>query len=261
MRVKHISLIFLAGAIFQQISAQTTKQVKAGKIDYMVTQRYGLYIPGKPDGVDTASLYFNDTSSVYIIRQPPFPKEAVMKQLGGLRPEYRQEALESIMHRVEKNMNIYYYHKGGTDIISHPWEDPLGEKSYCVFDSIPSFTWELVADTARILGFLCQKAVFKSKAYGNSERSFSAWFTPDIALAYGPFRFFGLPGMILELENKYFNYKAVSINFPLPVEGVLAIGCCRGLPSISKKQADIVTDKQRKDFINMQKLNNSGIDH
>jgi GLPGLI family protein len=237
------------------VSAQQQKGTTAGKIDYEVNQRYSLYIPGKTNGIDTASLYFNDTASAYLIRQKPITKEDLLKQMGSMAPEYREIAVQDIMRRIEKRKQNLYYHKGGSNIISYPWESPLGDKSFCVFDTIPSFSWDLLPDTTRILGFLCQKAVFKSRAYDNNERAFTAWFTPDIALAYGPYRFFGLPGMIMELDNQYFNYKAVAVNMPLPAEGKVNIACCAGLPSISKKQAGIVEQKQRTDYSNMQKLN------
>ncbi|MES2329366.1 MAG: GLPGLI family protein [Bacteroidota bacterium] len=253
--MKKTVCVLIVFILSQHIYAQTNRKNRGGRIDYATIQRRSLYIPGAANTMDTASLYFNDTASVYVISQKLPTREEYLRQLASSPAEYREAIVDEIMRRLEKHKQNFYYHKGGSDIVSYPWDNPAGDKSFCVFDTIPSFTWELLPDTTTILGFACQKAVFKSRALiDNREREFTAWFTPDIALAYGPFRFFGLPGMILELENKYFAYKAVSINLPISKEGEIAINCCSGLPTISKAQVADITGRQQADYSNMKKL-------
>ncbi|MGP1446821.1 MAG: GLPGLI family protein [Candidatus Limimorpha sp.] len=63
-------------------------------------------------------------------------------------------------------------------------------------------TWEVTGDAKRILNYSCKKAtcVFRG-------RKWVAWFTPDIPLSDGPWKFSGLPGLILQAEDSLGQYK------------------------------------------------------
>lgn len=63
------------------------------------------------------------------------------------------------------------------------------------------FKWELHVETKNIKGFIAQKA---TTTY--SGRDYVAWFTLDIPISDGPFKFNGLPGLILELNDTQNNY-------------------------------------------------------
>lgn len=70
--------------------------------------------------------------------------------------------------------------------------------------------------TKVIQGYKCTKAVAKI-----GKRIFIAWFTYEIPVNDGPYKFKGLPGLILEVndENKYFNFELLSIvKINLPIE-------------------------------------------
>lgn len=62
----------------------------------------------------------------------------------------------------------------------------------------PKLKWEILSDTKDIKGFKCQLA----KTATDTGDIFFAWFTKDIPIQDGPFRFKGLSGMILEIYNK-----------------------------------------------------------
>lgn len=64
------------------------------------------------------------------------------------------------------------------------------------------FDWELQNDTMTIAGFLCQKAICD---YGG--RKWIAWFTSDIAFTSGPYKFQGLPGLILSVYDSQNHWK------------------------------------------------------
>lgn len=248
-----ILLLFFSTVSISRLTAQKNNEARSGRIAFLYTNRYSLYIPGRANTTDSAYLYFNDTASSYYIVQKVPTYEEVLQKSGN--QASMQASIPDIIRRMEeKQSRHFYFHKAGTETISAPWNTPLGDKWYCVQDTIKAFTWELFPDTMRILGFVCQKAVFRSSALGNIERPYTAWFAPDIAYSYGPFRFFGLPGMILQLDNQYYQYRAVSIDLPLPKEGMFPITCCSGLPSITKKQSEQIASAQRKDVDNMRKV-------
>ncbi|KQR95132.1 hypothetical protein ASG01_04570 [Chryseobacterium sp. Leaf180] len=61
---------------------------------------------------------------------------------------------------------------------------------------MPELNWQIADETAKIGEFHCQKAMVN---YGG--RNWTAWFTKDIALAEGPYYFYGLPGLILKISD------------------------------------------------------------
>lgn len=69
-------------------------------------------------------------------------------------------------------------------------------------------SWEIKEVTISVLGYKCSKATCD---FGG--RSFTAWFTQDIPINDGPYKFYGLPGMILKIEDseKYFQFVAIGL--------------------------------------------------
>jgi len=75
--------------------------------------------------------------------------------------------------------------------------------------------WTLQADTATFLGHPCQKATCRWRG-----RDYIAWFAPDIPIRRGPWKFGGLPGLIMKIHDvdSLYVFEAVAIekgNFPI----------------------------------------------
>lgn len=235
------------------LTIHTHAQNISGKIAYTATVRYSLYMPGTPDKTDTAFLYFNDTSSAYLLDVPRnVDKKKISALIGDIDPDLKEQLIAQVVGVYDKLKVSFDYHRNSTTTISRRWLHPLGD-AYCMIDTIPDFNWELSPDTMRILGFLCQKASCKI-SMGGDIRKFTAWYTPDIPASYGPSKFFGLPGLILMVDNTYFNYTAVAIRIPIQTDELTKLSPCKGLPTITKKQADEIGSKSRADMMNMQKL-------
>ncbi len=62
--------------------------------------------------------------------------------------------------------------------------------------------WKLKEDFKEIMGYKVQRATLHF-----SGRDWTAWFTSEIPLAYGPYVFGGLPGLILEIYDSKENFK------------------------------------------------------
>ncbi|MBQ9642060.1 MAG: GLPGLI family protein [Bacteroidaceae bacterium] len=75
--------------------------------------------------------------------------------------------------------------------------DKITPNRYFYTEPLPNFGWEPVDDTLTVGGYLCQKAVGK---YGG--RTWTAWYSEDVSVPYGPWKLCGLPGMILKAEDK-----------------------------------------------------------
>ncbi len=58
------------------------------------------------------------------------------------------------------------------------------------------FDWKLTEDTMTVCGYLCQKAMCE---YGG--RDWEVWFTEELPFGFGPWKFAGLPGLILKATD------------------------------------------------------------
>lgn len=72
---------------------------------------------------------------------------------------------------------------------------------YQYVEPIPVLKWKISSKKKNIMGYKCQSATVKFRG-----REYEAWFTSDIPLNFGPWKFQGLPGLILEVmdtKNEY----------------------------------------------------------
>jgi GLPGLI family protein len=73
---------------------------------------------------------------------------------------------------------------------------PIYQGTKYVKDSIPNFEWELLSDTMTILNQVCFAA--KTRFRG---RNYKVFYAPSIPLSDGPWKFGGLPGLILKANS------------------------------------------------------------
>lgn len=94
-------------------------------------------------------------------------------------------------------------------------------KPFLIKDQLTSYEWQLTGNTKKIGNYNCQEAVyqqiserraftFATKDQAPEERqmetfkdtvNITAWFTPEIPVSHGPDDYWGLPGLILEVNN------------------------------------------------------------
>jgi GLPGLI family protein len=68
--------------------------------------------------------------------------------------------------------------------------------------------WQILSAKATINGYSAQKATCTF-----SGRQYTAWFTTDVPIATGPWKFSGLPGLILKVEDKSGDFKFELLGF------------------------------------------------
>jgi len=64
-------------------------------------------------------------------------------------------------------------------------------------EAVPKQEWKLTNETQTIIEYKCQKATCCFRG-----RDFIAWFAPSIPVKRGPWKFGGLPGLILKVQDK-----------------------------------------------------------
>ncbi|HNW88871.1 MAG TPA: GLPGLI family protein [Bacteroidales bacterium] len=70
-------------------------------------------------------------------------------------------------------------------------------KVYLIADSLNKPDWKILNDMKEVAGHVCMNAAWVDTV---QDKKIMAWFALDIPVQAGPDRFFGLPGMILEVS-------------------------------------------------------------
>ena len=122
------------------------------------------------------------------------------------------------------------------DKISYTEEDIFGDE-FVIKDSLPKIAWEISNETKIIGDYNCVKATYIEpvskndlEAYEryqekikNGKPSFfemkkpepltiTAWYTSEIPVSFGPNGVWGLPGLILQLENENYIYFCTKVS-------------------------------------------------
>lgn len=73
---------------------------------------------------------------------------------------------------------------------------PNRNRLYICDENIKPQNWALVEDSIEIMNYVCYKAetFFRGRGY-------TAWYAKDIPVNDGPWKIYGLPGLILKLED------------------------------------------------------------
>ncbi|WP_137904469.1 GLPGLI family protein [Chryseobacterium sp. 2VB] len=186
--MKKIGVIALA-LFIQNVSAQTNRFV------YQVTM--------KPDAenktdikTENAYLDISPEKSVFY-SENRIKRDSIMQkafQSGGGRASINRDQMEglktNISYSIEKdktNQKTYFKDRIGRDLYSYEEDRPLN--------------WKIESETRKIGEYKVQKA---ETDFGG--RKWTAWFTTDLPYQDGPYKFGGLPGLIVKVEDDKGDY-------------------------------------------------------
>ncbi|MNK01301.1 hypothetical protein D3C87_190980 [compost metagenome] len=99
-------------------------------------------------------------------------------------------------------------------------ETEIYSKEFLIKDSLPKLEWKLESETKKIGNYTCYKATIKidkktkeTDGEGGAAKAvnildatdkdvvITAWYTPEIPVSQGPGEYWGLPGLILEVND------------------------------------------------------------
>lgn len=130
------------------------------------------------------------------------------------------------------------------------------DKIYKVTEAYPQMHWILSdkkEDTKKINNYICNKANLKFRG-----RNYIAWYTTKIPLSFGPWKFSGLPGLILEIydETNTYRWTATKIKFPITEEVDFDIISKLKLSEITLKDyvSKLDAEKKRRDDMMKKRL-------
>lgn len=133
-------------------------------------------------GQKTSKFYSYKTFQADSLRKTATPEEIMANPkafLGG-----------------SKNV-VYKHYPVGKETIT----DKILRSHFSYEEDLPSFAWTLCDSTRVLLGYSVQMATCSFRG-----RDYVAWFASEIAISDGPWKFQGLPGLILEVADTQGHY-------------------------------------------------------
>ena len=185
-------IIFSCGGIKRPIESvkHSYKIEPTGKVTYIYKSKERKYLIEKE-----SFLLFNDEASVFVDSRGKDPMVEVMGDKG--QDGYVQDKIGNLIFKDFENETINIRRI----VIFQP---------YTTQESLPKFEWKITDQEKKIGKFQCKLA--KTSFRG---RDYNAWFTTEIPIFDGPWKFNGLPGLILEVidsKKEYqFIYKSIEI--------------------------------------------------
>jgi len=166
------------------------------------TNRFVYQVTMKPDAsnktdVKTENAYLDISAEKSMFySENRIKRDSVMKanfQSGGARG-FNRDQMESLRSNInysiekdKKNQKILYKDRLGRDIYSYEEDRPLD--------------WKILSETTKIGEYKVQKA---ETDFGG--RKWTAWFTTDLPYQDGPYKFTGLPGLVVKAEDSEGDY-------------------------------------------------------
>lgn len=77
-------------------------------------------------------------------------------------------------------------------------------KKYQYKEDCPTLKWEMLERDTVIAGYHCNKA--RTSLFG---RDYIAWYSPEVDMPYGPYKFNGLPGLVFQVVDTQENFEFI----------------------------------------------------
>ncbi len=202
--MKNYILVIATLFVFQnEITAQNKKEDNLIENETLLKVEYNevsTYIQG---------IVNNDKALLYISDDFTFCKTNF--NFDNSNSEKLQDKLENVAV-IEANPEDYfseiYVNRKENTLIEYLVESKVLKKRFAVEEKKPEMQWVHLDGRKKIGDYSCEKA--KTTFRG---RTYEVWYTSDIAVSSGPWKFNGLPGLILsvkDLEGIY-SWEATSI--------------------------------------------------
>ena len=160
---------------------------------------------------------------------------------------------QGYLGKTTTNWNEYqyseYFKDFSSNLLTQYTRVPHGGIKPCQYsETIPVQDWEIAEDTLSIAGYLCQKATCTFRG-----RNFTAWFTMDIPIQNGPWKFGGLPGLILKVydDDKLYEFECVKIENFKKKYPIMLYANCKNYEKTDRQKFNKFVKRLYDDFLNM----------
>ncbi len=163
---------------------------------------------GAPVGLDYNSyLIFDKNQSYYVTAKDSLENEKNIENKIIKNEDGVVNQIYIGKRTLEQGKQVYYNRNKDSVWWNKKYKDPIyGVEKRTI---IP---WKLLNESKKIGVFLCNKAIATYRG-----REYTAWYTNEIPVPYGPWKLQGLPGLIIEAydTNKELYIYFKSIDYPM----------------------------------------------
>lgn len=150
-------------------------------------------------------------------------QESLWKEEAKLDPVSSPASNSGMQIRISTGNPTAYMNPGKNEFLE---ETEIFGKKFLIEDELETFAWKISGETKKIGDYTVMKAEYQniteqaSISLTDSEQKtvkvmdttqVIAWYTPEIPVSQGPDNTWGLPGLILELENGNISYLCTKI--------------------------------------------------
>lgn len=194
-----IFLLFLSGYLYSQDRIADTALYRASY--KLIYQRDSTNIDSKLE--EKMSLFIGKSYSLFQSENNRF-NDSLVTALSSINMEDAQFAIGLALSSKKSTRFNYKIIKTSTRILV---VDKIVTDKFTYEEKL-KLKWEITNNTKRINNYLCQKAttVFAG-------RNYEAWFTNEIPINDGPYKFYGLPGLIIKIydEKRQYDFELLSL--------------------------------------------------
>jgi GLPGLI family protein len=126
--------------------------------------------------------------------------------------------------------------------------DYAADGGFLYLERLNLLDWKLTGDSATLYGYKVQKATTN---FGG--RSWTAWFAPDLPFNDGPYKFSGLPGLIVKISDSRNHYVFEFISIKKPNKNLMIDYVEKDYIKATKQDFFRAEDAFREDIINRAK--------
>lgn len=139
-------------------------------------------------------------------------------------PENAQQMVDQLVKRPNPLFSYTIYKNHLTNQVTYA--DAIANKKYRYDEQPDAVRWRTAPETQSVAGYRCQRATTSFRG-----RDYVAWFTRQIPVSDGPYKFSGLPGLIVALQDTRGHYRFDMVQLreraAPPVEAVPVAGVIR----------------------------------
>jgi len=148
----------------------STSLIKKDRFELLIGKKYSLF--------QSLNIKFND--SLFNANEEAIHSATESSEISSILSEQKRVLLKFKILKKGNHITTY---------------DNVIVDKY-MYDEMASFNWKIHKDTLTINSYKCNKAsvIFSSRDY-------IAWFTKEIPIANGPYKFVGLPGLIVKIYD------------------------------------------------------------
>jgi GLPGLI family protein len=128
---------------------------------------------------------------------------------------FNQETAQQFGGQLEKISHSRFHYNIYKTAATHQliYDDHIGLAHYRYEEPAGFLTWVITPDRASRAGYACQRA---TTTLGG--RQWEAWFTREVPVSEGPYKFSGLPGLIVQVADtrRHYVFELLALGKPTP---------------------------------------------